>query len=142
MLSFVMIAIDQVIKYFVFMNRPQIIVIPGWLSITYAQNTGTVFGLAQGSNILFMIIAFIIIAAVLCIILEQEKKEKYSFKQKLWKIILAGGISNLIDRVCRGYVIDYVSLKFFGICNLADFFIVFGVILLAVEEIKDLVKKK
>ena len=56
------------------------------------------------------------------------------------KIILAGGISNIIDRICRGFVIDYISIRFLGVCNLADFCIVFGVILLAFNELKTIKK--
>lgn len=136
MLCIVMLLIDQIIKQFVYINRPQIILIPRWLEITYAENTGTLFGMAQGSNLILIILALIIISLILYIIFKKTKK--YSFDRKLWQLILAGGISNLIDRIFRGFVIDYVSLKFFGVCNIADFCIVFGVILLALNEIKNL----
>ena len=48
-------------------------------------------------------------------------------------MILAGGIGNLIDRLYRGYVIDYVYIKPFGVCNFADFIIVLGAIMLLYE---------
>ena len=142
MLVFMMILIDQIIKYYVYINRPEFNIIPKWLGITYAENTGTVFGFAQGSNLILMLIAFSILIVLSFIIIKNKKRNKYSYKQKLLKIILAGGISNLNDRVCRGFVIDYVSLKFFGVCNLADFCIVVGITLLVIEEIKDLIKNK
>ena len=137
MLSVILIFIDQLIKNYVFINHPNIVLIPGWLGINYAKNTGTLFGMAQGNNSIFIITSLIIILAILFII---NKKYKYSFIRKLLQIIFAGGVSNLIDRIYRGFVIDYVSLKFFGVCNLADFCIVAGVILLAIEEIKELLK--
>ena len=138
MLSLILILIDQLIKNYIFLNQPQITLIPKWISITYAENTGTLFGLAQGSNLILIITSLIIILGILFII--KNKTDKYAFDRKLWQVILAGGISNLIDRVYRGFVIDYVSLKFFGVCNLADFCIVFGVILLTLEEIKNMKK--
>ena len=55
MLTIFMVIIDQLLKYYIYTNRPQIVLIQNWLGITYAENTGTVFGLAQGSNIIFMI---------------------------------------------------------------------------------------
>lgn len=136
MLCVVMLLIDQIIKQFVYINRPQIILIPRWFEITYAENTGTLFGMAQGSNLILIILALIIISLILYIIFKKTKK--YSFDRKLWQLILAGGISNIIDRIFRGFVIDYVSLKFFGVCNIADFCIVSGVILLTLNEIRNL----
>lgn len=130
-----MILIDQFFKYYVFINQPSFVLIPGWLSIDYAKNTGTLFGMAQGSNSILIATSIIIIALVLFIIFKKTKK--YSIKRKLWQLILAGGVSNIIDRIFRGFVIDYVSLKFFGVCNIADFCIVVGVILLAIVEFKD-----
>ena len=55
----------------------------------------------------------------------------------LWPLrvlILGGGIGNVIDRVCRGYVVDMFDLQFisYPIFNLADCFVVVGVILGAV----------
>lgn len=140
MLCIIMVLIDQVIKYYVFMNKPKIVLIPKVLSITYAQNTGTAFGLAQGSNSILMISSIVIILLILFFIF--KKTDKYSIKRKLWELILAGGIGNLIDRICRGFVIDYVSIKFFGVCNLADFCIVVGVVLLAILELRDIIIDK
>ena len=51
----------------------------------------------------------------------------------IFTLIISGGASNLIDRIARGYVVDYVELNYIlpGIVfNLADVFIVLGVILL------------
>lgn len=47
-------------------------------------------------------------------------------------IILTGGLSNLIDRIIYGGVVDY--LNFFGLLknNIADYLIIFGLILLSV----------
>jgi len=139
MLSLILILIDQLIKNYVYINQPKIIIIPKWLGITYAENSGTLFGLAQGSNLILIITSLIIILGIIYIII--KKTDKYSYERKLWQIVLAGGIGNLIDRIYRGFVIDYVSLKFFGVCNLADFCIVFGVILLVIREFKQLIKK-
>ena len=51
-------------------------------------------------------------------------------------LIIAGGIGNLIDRVLLGYVVDYIQVSFFPpVFNLADSFVVVGVILLLVYVI-------
>lgn len=48
--------------------------------------------------------------------------------------IVGGGIGNLIDRVARGYVVDFIDFRLihFAIFNVADIFVVVGVILLLI----------
>jgi len=49
-------------------------------------------------------------------------------------LISAGGIGNLIDRIFRVYVVDFINPKFinFAIFNIADSFVVVGAILLCI----------
>ncbi len=51
-------------------------------------------------------------------------------------LILAGAISNLIDRLARGCVIDFIDLKFWPVFNLADLFIFFGAIMIIASYLK------
>lgn len=59
-------------------------------------------------------------------------------------LILGGVLGNLIDRIRLGGVVDYIGLKFgsyhYPIFNFADMMIVFGVVLIMVETIKDVKK--
>ena len=52
-------------------------------------------------------------------------------------LILGGAIGNFIDRIVYGYVIDFIDIDIFGwnypIFNLADMFIVVGVILVMID---------
>ena len=50
--------------------------------------------------------------------------------------ILSGAISNMIDRVSRGCVIDFIDLKIWPVFNLADIYITIGVIILLANLIK------
>lgn len=137
MLIVALVLIDQILKYFIKEKMMQKVLIPGFLSIFYTRNTGTVFGAIPNSNTLWIIVATLMLIAILCIIIRKQKKQKYGLKLKMWKIIFAGGISNLFDRIYRGFVIDYISIKYIGVCNLADFCIVIGVVILIIEEIKE-----
>ena len=112
-----------------------IILIPNFFSITYVHNTGAAFSILSGNTFLIIIISLIILYLLYLFIL---KDNKYF----ICNILLVGGIlSNLIDRIFRGYVIDYLDFNIFGynfpIFNLADICIVIGSILLVLKTFND-----
>ena len=90
----------------------------------YSVNTGTVFGLLQGNNLLFIIITVAVIAALLYYY--RKLKEKSILNQSAIALITGGALSNLIDRVVFGGVIDYIDLKFWPSFNIADAALVAG----------------
>ena len=56
-------------------------------------------------------------------------------------LIISGALGNLIDRIFRGYVVDFISFTIFdkemAIFNVADTFITFGVVLLLIYLFKE-----
>ena len=119
-------------------------VIPHVLKLTYIQNTGAAFGIGSNSTSMFVAVNLVIIGLIIYFIF--SKKEEIS---KLILIalhlIVAGGISNLIDRIIRGFVIDYIDISLlirYPVFNLADIFIVVGCIIIAISLIKDVILKK
>ena len=60
-------------------------------------------------------------------------------------MIISGGTSNLIDRIFRGYVVDYIDINQifkFPVFNVADISIVLGTILLILYIITKTIKKQ
>lgn len=51
-------------------------------------------------------------------------------------LILAGGISNLLDRMFYGGVVDFITLPFIPVFNLADILVVVGCVLIFIDLLK------
>ena len=85
-----------------------------------------------------IIVIFVILKALL------NKKYEFNNNAKLgMSLILAGGFGNLIDRIFRGYVVDYIDITRlfdYPIFNFADICIVVGVILVITVIIVNTVK--
>ncbi len=62
------------------------------------------------------------------------KKQQKQLVTKLgFVLVLAGALSNILERVVRGYVIDFIHIHT-GVLNLADFFIILGILVLLLEN--------
>ena len=139
-LILVSVLIDQIAKFFVVKMQASISVIPGILSFEYVENRGAVFGIMQGSNYILAAISFIICIAICGYIIKNKKDGKKS--HIAWYMILSGGIGNLIDRLVRGYVVDFIATPFIATFNIADSFVVIGIALLLLNEIVEIYKEK
>lgn len=132
------ILIDQISKYLVCNIKETITVIPKLLAIEYIENYGAVFGIMQGSNSILALVSLSICIAIIVYILRLKKRKK---KIPLaWYFILAGGIGNLIDRLVRSYVVDFIATPFIATFNIADSLVVIGVFLIAIREIWNMIK--
>ena len=126
------VVIDQITKLFALNIEKSIEVIPGILNFTLVMNEGAAFGIAQGSGYILLGISVVICLVVLgSIIFLKSKEEKVS---PGFYLVLSGGIGNIIDRLFRGYVVDFIDTPFIATFNVADSLIVIGVIWLIIEE--------
>lgn len=122
---------DRALKFYFIHNPAKIIggdFIFNLLSFRLAKNQGIAFG------ILFNQIALIIFIILVIFILVWFLVKAYGQKN-YWEIfgltaIVIGAISNLLDRLRFGYVIDYIDVPFFTVFNLADCLITVGVLIL------------
>lgn len=140
---FTLIIIDQIIKYFISINNNYmpIPIIKNVLQINYIQNFGIAFGFARDSKSILVIANFIIIGVILKFLFTQSKNLN-NIKKCLLAIIVAGGIGNLIDRIFRGYVVDYIDITpiiNYPVFNFADILIVIGIVCFAIYVIKDII---
>lgn len=136
--SIILIFIDQIIKYLVHNYIiSDIVIINNFFSITNLSNYGAAFGILS-NNIYFLI--FISLILIYFIISEIKKNNNKGYIISLL-MILGGALGNLIDRIFRGYVVDYLSFELFNISfpvfNFADMLITFGTIYLIYMIIKE-----
>ena len=140
-LGIIIVLLDQIVK--VILIDKNIILIPSVLSFTYTQNTGTAFGIGNNNTMLIIILNIIILGIIIKLL--KERKDGIELNTLLSLIlILAGGISNLFDRIFRGYVIDFIDINLlnFPSFNIADISIVIGIVLLGIQILKNINQKE
>ena len=103
--------------------------------ITFATNTGVAFGLFPGGGNIFAVISATVIV-ILLVYYWQLPSDQWVMRVVL-ALSMGGALSNLIDRLNRGFVVDFIDLNFWPlrgwpIFNLADSSVVAGATLLAV----------
>lgn len=128
-------ALDQATKLWVVQNIPlhgSWSFFPGLAKIfqlTFITNTGAAFGMFPQLGGAFMVIAIVVIASIVMFY-------RHLPTENIWVRVslglqLGGALGNLLDRITRGYVVDFVDIGFWPIFNVADLSIVLGVTLLA-----------
>lgn len=139
----VVMVVDQVSKALVVaLMEPgdSVTLIPHFLSITYARNTGAAFGLFAGSGqILFWSALVIVVITLIWFYRTHEQKSAWSFVTL--GLMIGGAAGNLVDRVFRGKVVDFFDLGWWPVFNVADLAIVTGVIMLIVVMILEMTRK-
>jgi signal peptidase II len=82
--------------------------------------------------VIFYFVWAAIIAALLYMFFEIK-----NYPQKIFlALIFSGAVSNIIDRIRFGCVIDYVDLKFWPVFNLGDVYITVGIVFLIILNLK------
>ena len=131
-----LISLDQIIKFLI---TDRIIIIFKFPFINYSENYGAAFSLFENERIFLIIASLVIIGFVI------YYYSKYKSLQLGLSLVLAGAISNLIDRIFRGYIVDFINVGIWPVFNLADMYNVAGVLmvifLLKKESLKKLLKK-
>ncbi len=136
--------IDQILKSLIVKNilpANNISFLNGLINITYIKNKGAALGILQDRQIFFICLTVFMI--VFFIYLYACKKLNSKLFVFSYIFMLGGAISNLIDRLLYGYVIDYIQLSFFPpVCNFADYCISVGAILMIIYIFKNPCNKK
>ena len=141
-----LIVIDQIIKIAVINNiyNSSITIIKGILNLTYIENTGGAFGIGNNNTLMFIIVNIIVITLIAKFIIS-KKDEISTYILISLGLIIAGGIGNLIDRIFRGFVVDYIDINpliKYPVFNMADICVVVGCMIIGISLIIDVITER
>lgn len=126
-----LIILDQITKWLAAMHLQKPIEITSWFSLQYSENTGIAWSLPVPIDILIplSILLILVIAYAAHINLDFT----HFISGLIVAFVMSGAISNLIDRIFRGFVVDFIAVGWWPVFNLADTFLTVGVFLLALN---------
>lgn len=140
-LTILFAAADQLSKYFanLYISSP-ISLIDNWFILQKSHNKGMAFGIEMMPQLVLLFTTVILIFVIIHLVYKEINLKKLTSVFAV-SLILGGAFGNLIDRLRLGGVTDFISFKYWPAFNLADLFIVMGVIL-GVVFYKKILKSK
>ena len=139
----VLVSIDQISKLLIIKHMTigqEIPFIKNVLSITSHRNTGAAWGILGDHTFLLTIVSIVALGFM------GYMMKDFNLRTNRWYsismiMLIAGALGNLIDRVFRQEVVDFLKFEFinFPIFNFADMLLTIGVIIFLIDYI--LIKK-
>lgn len=123
------VVLDQLTKYWVLQSLVPIGTYKLWpdvLHFTYVENRGAAFGMLADHRWVFMVISTLAILALVVYMCIARPKSRFEVVSLAF--IAGGGIGNMIDRIFRGFVVDFIDVTCinFYVFNVADSFVCVG----------------
>ena len=137
LISFLILLCDQLTKHIINLYNESLMYKDFIIfSLDYVRNFGAAFNLFSGNRIFLSLVSIVITILLIYFILSKSIKNNLDLLS--FSFVLGGTLGNGIDRVTKGYVIDFISLNFidFPVFNIADISINIGLILIIYGFIK------
>lgn len=111
-------------------GSPGISLIDNVLKLRYLENRGMAFGLLQNKIPFLVLICIVFFVAIIYLFIKVPATVYYGPMLYTAAIVFAGAVGNFIDRVFRGYVVDFIyfSLIDFPTFNVADIYVTCGIV--------------
>ncbi|MDR0314776.1 MAG: signal peptidase II [Oscillospiraceae bacterium] len=140
----ILVIADQVLKYFVVLKLEPIGTlnfIPGFIQLRYMENTGAAFGIFKDQKAFLLTLSVFILG--ICFYVIFSKNFRGIFYSTGAAMMAAGGIGNIVDRLTRGFVVDFFEFTFidFAIFNFADILVTTGAAFIIIELLRDMNKE-
>lgn len=130
-----LVVLDQFTKVLALQNlkgQEPITIIPDVFQLLYVENRGAAFGILQNKQWVFLIITAIVLAALIWALPRMSRERHFLPFRLCLCFIGAGAVGNMIDRIFRGYVVDFFYFKLidFPVFNVADIYVTTSAIVL------------
>ena len=104
------------------------------LHLTYVENRGMAFGMFDGGRMFFIMVTAAVLLVIAFILIKKSKTEKNVWQMMGFALVVGGAVGNLIDRVMRGFVVDFIDFRIinFPVFNVADIAVCVGSVLLVI----------
>ncbi|MBI1290345.1 signal peptidase II [bacterium] len=120
-------------------DRPRVVLIPEFLQLQYAENLGAAFSILYGHTFLLGIVS--LVATGLLVWFWRSLPANEIYGRIAVAMVLSGAIGNMIDRLFRGYVVDFIDAHWFykahwPTFNVADSAICVGAVIISIRFLK------
>lgn len=135
-LSIFILIVDIMTKLVAELNLRSVDTIPLWNNVfhlTYVENRGIAFGMFSDARLVFIVISILVLAALAVLY------SKIGFRTRWLKVgtalIYGGAIGNLMERLAKGYVVDFLDFRLihFPVFNVADIAVCVGAVMLMIH---------
>ena len=128
LLTAFLLAADQLTKFLAvstLKGREAFVLIPGLFELLYLENKGAAFGILKNRQYLLGLFAAVVCIGAAVIYRRTPQEKKYTPLRLVCCMLSAGALGNMIDRIFRHYVVDflYFSLIDFPVFNVADIYV-------------------
>ena len=139
------IGLDQLTKLLAvkfLMPLDTVPIIQNVLHLTYMENRGAAFGMLANNRWIFLIVSTLAILAMIFYLFSGLSEGR--FAGIALSMLISGGIGNMIDRLAKGYVVDFIDFRLinFAIFNGADTFVCVGAGLLILALVFDMIDER
>ena len=133
----ILLLIDQFTKLWaVKILKPigSIPVIRNVLELYYVENRGAAFGIMQNKQWFFLVITLVVLAGLVWISGKIPKEQHFAPLKLCLYFVAAGAVGNMIDRIFRKYVVDFIYFRLidFPVFNVADIYVTVAAIMLVI----------
>lgn len=106
--------------------------IKGLINFVYVENTGVAFGML--SDKIYIMIPITIVVVGICMFIYMKNKGESKVFDYAMLLIITGAIGNIMDKLTRGFVVDFINFEFmdFPVFNIADICVCTGAALLMI----------
>jgi signal peptidase II len=148
LITLLILVTDHIAKWIVrtkLYPREALEIIPGYLRLSYLHNSGVAFGLFNEVESVwkpYILAGMAIVAVAVIVIYGMRVSQSRRLLQLALAITLGGILGNFIDRILRGYVIDFIEFHIKEVFhwptfNIADSAITIGIVLLLIDTIRN-----